>query len=312
MDGRWSLYLAAGLAGALSGCSTLTSRQPNGVPTAAAPTPHSAPPVIPTEVAAAPPRKDKNLKPATHVSMGALAEQMAEDMARTPIERDHLRTRARDSYQKAIAADAKYVPAYVALAASFAATDEHDRALAAYAKAGEVAPNDPTVWGSRGMYHARRKEWDTAVEYLGQACKLAPDNKELAKNLGFTLARSGRADEAVSALARCMSEADARFNVARMQQHLGHVDASRQQLQQALRAKPDHEPARELLASLSPAVVDPGVRPAAFQVPAAPAAPPPAAPAKPTVAPPRLSPVIMSGPAPATPVKAGVGGIVEE
>src|SRR5205823_8636443 len=94
------------------------------------------------------------------------------------------------------------------------------------------------------------KEWDAAIESLSRAIELEPANKEHMKKLGFALARTGRVDEGYATLAKCMSEADARYNIARMLQHLEQPMACRWYLQMALQADPNYEPAREALAAI--------------------------------------------------------------
>src|SRR5439155_3593899 len=166
--------------------------------------------------------------------MGVLAEQMADDTNRPASDREQFRARARQSYQRAIDTDAKYAPAYLALAASYAATNENEQALANFAKATQMAPNDAGAWAAQGNFYARLKEWDAAIESLSRAIQLEPGNKEHMKKLGFAFARSGRVDEGYAVLAKCMPEADARYNVARMLQHLEQPMACRWYLQMAL------------------------------------------------------------------------------
>jgi Tfp pilus assembly protein PilF len=338
MDGRWSLVVA-GLLGGLSGCASTGSRQPAGVPTApAAPTPPAAQnlpqPPAPPQAAAAPPPRTGPLKPSTHVAMGAMMAQLADDANRPDAERDQYRAQARQAYHKALEVDPAFGPAYLALAQSYLSADEREQATAMLQKAAEVAPNDPAVWGELGTIHARYKNWDAAVDCLTRAAELAPATdpagKEYAKRLGLTLARIGRAEEGFTALARCMSPAEARYTVARMLQHLGQIDACRQQLQLALRARPDFAPAQELLASLSGAgrpvrqvgyyeTASPEAAPATAAASPPPAVAPPQvtapaqpSPARPAARPaaPKLPPVILGGgAAPVAPVRVGVDGL---
>jgi Flp pilus assembly protein TadD len=263
MDGRRSLFLTAGFLGSLSGCATWGSRQTNGMPTAAAtPMPQTQTMPMSQSVATAPltPHPGK-LQASTHVTMGALAEQIADDMNRSASEREQFRAKARQSYQKAIETDPKCGPAYLALAASYAVTNDREQASANFAKAVKLAPNDAGVWAAQGSFYARIKEWDAAIESLSRAVQLEPENKEHQKKLGFALARAGRVDEGYAVLAKCMSEAEARYNVARMLQHLEQPMACRWYLQMALQADPNYEPAREALAALT--TDSAGVRPVA-------------------------------------------------
>src|SRR5439155_1362596 len=148
------------------------------------------------------------------------------------------------------------------LAASYAATNDRDQAQAMFAKAAKAAPNEPMVWATQGNYYARVKEWDAAIESLSRAIQLAPENKDYLKKLGFALARAGRTDEGYGVLAKCMSEPEARYNIARMLQHMEQPMACRWHLQMALQADPNYEPAREALAALT--AEGTSVRPVAY------------------------------------------------
>jgi tetratricopeptide (TPR) repeat protein len=286
MDGRWSLRLVGGLLGGLIGCSSL-QKQPTATPTAMTQTPPAgsvarmptAPPLPPAPVAAAPTK----LKPTTYVTMGTVAEQVAEDPDRPPPERDAARQQARQNYNKAIEIDPKHAPAYAALARSYALTSERDRSEAMFQKAQTLAPKDASIVFEHGQCLARAKDWDGAAKWLAQAAQMDPNNLQCQKLLGFTLARAGRYDDGLAALSRCMPEAEARYNLARMLQHNQQPVAAQQQLQMALRADPNFEPARAMLGEPS-ATPDTGIRTVGFVEPV-------------SVAPtaPRLQPVTLGG-----------------
>jgi tetratricopeptide (TPR) repeat protein len=277
MDGRWSLRLAGGLLGGLLGCSGPQTRPAADAPPAATaqakpPAPgslfsRSKPPAPAPEapaVAAAPTK----LKPATYVSIGSLKEGIADDANRPLPEREAARYQARQSYQKAIEIDAKYVPAYVALAKSYMLTGERDRAQATFKKAQALAPKDAGIWFEEGAGLARLKEWGAAVDCLAKAAQMDPDSKQYQRYLGFTLARAGRYDDGLAALAKCMPEAEARYNLARMLWHNQQAEAAEQQVRLAVHADPTFAPAQELLAEWKQGGGDPGVRAASYQDPA--------------------------------------------
>jgi tetratricopeptide (TPR) repeat protein len=297
MDGRWKLMLAGGILAGAVGCNSMSKRpgdaaaQMNAVTSAqmakAAPPPPAEPPRT-------------NLNPATYISMGQLTEQAANEPDRPQADRDAFRRQARQSYLKAIEVDPKYAPAYVALGASYMANGERDQAQAMFKKATEIAPKDPSLWSELGDVQARCKDWPAAVASLTRAVQLDPGNRPLETRLGLTLARAGKYEDALNALAKVMPEAEARYNVARMMRHNQHNDEADVQLQLALRADPDFQAARELLADHRPAA-DPGIKQASYQQPtAAPAAAPP----------PPLPPVQLGGHSPAAvePAPIGVAG----
>ena len=58
-----------------------------------------------------------------------------------------------------------------------------------------------------------------SVASLTKAIQLDPTNKTLQTRLGLTLARAGRYQDGLNVLSKIMSEAEARFNIARMMKH---------------------------------------------------------------------------------------------
>jgi hypothetical protein len=141
---------------------------------------------------------------------------------------------------------------------------------------------------------------------------------------GFMLARAGRTAESLAELRKCMGEAEAHYDLARMMHHLRQSDACQGELRLALQADPAFGPAREFLAELGQAENPPApVRTVQYEepvvLPAQPTAP--AAEPRPALAaePQRLPPVLAGGrnlalppeppPIPRKALKADVGGI---
>jgi len=278
MDGRWPMYLAGGLLGGLLGCTTPQTRAPGDAQTANALTKVTKP-VPTTQVAAAAPAKKPS--PNMYVTMGAVAEQVAEDGERSQAEREAARQQARQSYQKALDLDAKYAPAYVALGESYAMTGERERCAAMFKKAQTLAPKDSNIPLKQGACLARAKDWDAAIECFTRAAQMDPDNKQAQKFLGLTLTRAGRYDEGFAALTKCMPEAEARYNLAKMLRHNQQAGAAEQQVRLALMADPTFQPAQMLLAEFH-ADADTGIRAAGYNETAADA---PAETARPRLAP---------------------------
>lgn len=249
MDGRRSIGIAAGLFAGMIGCKTPEQRQ---LAELSRQTETTTKLVKSNQALAAsqvdlPPAKDRKLKPETLVKIGALKEQAADDKDRPQAERDAFRYQARQSYQKAIEQDPKFTQAYLALAGSYLQTGENDRANALFDKALKVNPKNGQLWFELGTVQARAKDWTASLESLNKAAQLDPDNKQYQKTYGLALARVGKFDESYDVLSKCMSESEARFNVARMLKHVGKPEECQQQLQQALKANPNFLPAQELL-----------------------------------------------------------------
>jgi tetratricopeptide (TPR) repeat protein len=266
MDGRWSLRLAVGLIGGIIGCSGTQTRSPGDV---MAQSEAATTKTLKAQQAAAltqdpPLPKDKRLKAETLVKLGALKDQAADEAERPQVERDAFRYQARQAYQKAIDQEPKVPLGYIALAGSFMNSGEHDRAYAVFDKGLKANPKSGQLWFELGAVRARAKDWTASLEALQRAAELDPDNKQYQKTLGLTYARTGQYDEAYAVLSRCMSEAEARFNVARMLSHMQQNEACQTQLQLALQANPNFLPAREMLDELANR---PGVQPTKHEEP---------------------------------------------
>jgi tetratricopeptide (TPR) repeat protein len=268
MDGRWPRFLIAGaFAGAL-GC-TMPHLRSSGE--AASKSESAALKQLKEQqqkqaaATAAPVDKNRKLKPETLVKVGALKETAADDVNRPQVERDAFRYQARQSYQKAIDQNPKFTQGYLALASSYLRTDENDKAHAVFQKGLAANPRDAALWFEHGTVYAREKNFTQSVECFAQAVQLDPENKHYQKTYGLQLARVGRFDEACEVLGQCMSEAEARYTVARMCHHLQQPDLCRQQLEAALRANPNHAGAKELLETVNPYGM---VRPAGYEEPA--------------------------------------------
>jgi tetratricopeptide (TPR) repeat protein len=301
MDGRWSWAVSAGLIGSMAGCATPQQRQDADLVKQTAATTkmvkaqQSATPNEP------PPAKDHRLKSETMVKLGALKEQAADDPDKSQVERDAFRYQARQSYQKAIDQDPKCVPAYLALAGSYWATSEQDKAFAVFDKAMKANPKNSQLYFELGTVQLRAKDWTSALDNLSKACQLDPENKHYQKTYALALARNGRFDDGYNVLAKCMSESEARFNIARMLNHVGQTDASQRQLEMALKSNPQYMPAREMLDEMNTAST---VKAAKYEESSKPAAP------RQSTDPVSLPPVLIgsSGLAPRAPVQEGFDG----
>jgi Tfp pilus assembly protein PilF len=292
MDGRWKLVVAGGMFAGAVGCSSTPKQPDNAMSQSSA--------MASAQVAKAPPPpaepKRTNLKPETYVSMGTLADAAADEEGRTPAERNGFRLQARQSYQKAIAVDPKYTTAYVAMGKSYMMGGEREQAQVWFKKAIAIAPNDAGLWSELGATQAQCKDWPAAIESMEKAAQMDPASKPIQTRYGLTLARMGRYEEGLNTLAKVMPEAEARYNIARMMQHNQQNDAAQVQLQLAINADPNFEPAREMLAARS-AQPNYGIQQTTYQQPApAQTQPDPAQPTAPApVAPPRLPPVLLTG-----------------
>lgn len=233
-------------------------------------------------------------KPATCVAFADFQSNAAAEPSRSPQEREQRRDQARRAYQQALKTDPNYVPAYAGLGRLYEAIGDHDRAVAQFQKGLQIAPKDAGLWFELGMCQARHKQWSEALANLQKAATLEPENQRYISMLGYSQARVGQYDASIATFRRVLSEAQARYNVARMLHHNGQDAACMEQLQLALRLQPDLEPAQKLFKEISeqakgnapaaaagappaPSVLDPssGTMPPDAGAPPAPAPEPP-------------------------------------
>jgi tetratricopeptide (TPR) repeat protein len=213
-------------------------------------------------------------KASTFIAIGQMKEAAAADSA-APLQQEKLRDEARQAYQKAIEIDPHCIQAHLALGAWYRHQDDDARALAAYQAALKQNPKAAPLWYEQGVIYCGRKDFTNALTCLKQAHELEPDNKSLASQYGFCLARAGKPQEAVVVFSRVMSKADANYQVARMMDHCKQPEQCRQYLTVALQERPSHTGAQQLWAQINaapltqaPAVassqcLDPDVRQAA-------------------------------------------------
>lgn len=199
----------------------------------------------------APARKagQKGLMPDTEVEFANThVESALRDPA--PPNKDELLDLARHRYQRALKQEPKNKGALLGLARMHIQLGERDRAAEAFKRYLEAYPADAAVHHEAAMACARFQDWAGAVAWCEAALRLDPENRAFRKTLGFCLARAGRWEEAFGAMCRVMPEAQARYNMAAVLLHMNQPEASRQQLQLALRADPQHANTRDLLAEL--------------------------------------------------------------
>src|SRR5262249_3768194 len=131
---------------------------------------------------------------------------------------------------------------------------EKEKAVAAYKKYLALYPTDTSVTHEIALAHARRNDWSGAVVWCEFALKIDPDNRAAKKTLAFCLVRAGRRDEGLAAFFQIMPEAEARYNLARVLGDMNDAEASKRQLELALKADPGFTPARDLLRALAPTI----------------------------------------------------------
>jgi tetratricopeptide (TPR) repeat protein len=188
-------------------------------------------------------------KPETLVKIAEVQSQLAVDESRPADQRQKALSLAKHNYQRAIQLDNRHVAAYLGLGRLCSLVGEHSQALATLDDGLAKVPQDASLWFERGMVLGRQQRFEEAISNLKKASQLDPNNSQFVKSVGLMLARAGRADEGVAYLVRVMPEADARYNVGKIMQHIGQANEARRQFEIALRVNPNHEATLAALAA---------------------------------------------------------------
>jgi tetratricopeptide (TPR) repeat protein len=205
-------------------------------------------PVVPTESA----QIDYNApaKPETHAILANAQVDSAFNEETPPASREALLDQARQGYQKALKMDPKNKVALVGLAKYYTRLGDREKAVETYKRYFAAHPKDKDVAHEVALAHAQWKDWAGAVAWCEFALKIDPENLSIRKTMAFCLARAGKFEEGFAVMCQVMPEAQARYLMARVLEHLGQPDASRMQLQLAIQADPAHIPSREFLVEL--------------------------------------------------------------
>jgi tetratricopeptide (TPR) repeat protein len=210
---------------------------------------HSTPP--PTmQVEMAPADAKEPAKAESLVAIADVQLDAAMDEKTAPGSKEGLLDTARKGYQKAIQRDPKSKAALQGMARFYARVGEREKALEWYKKCLTQHP-DAGIAHEVAVAHGRWKDWAGAVAWCEFALKIDPENRAVKKDMGFFLARVGKWDEAYTALLQVMPEAQARHNLAGLLDHLGQADATKVQLNLAVKADPNYAPAAGFLAELT-------------------------------------------------------------
>jgi tetratricopeptide (TPR) repeat protein len=247
-------HLAAGMTFGLAtaGCVPWAS-----VPTTSTstPMPALAPPMVEKDI-----KDDKDLprrepQASTCVALGELHLRTAMDPHCPAQQRTTALELARKCYQQAIKTDPEDKDGYRGLAQVYGEFKEDERMISTYEKAIKKWPRDASFRFDFGMAQARRKEWEPALAHMKEANELDPENRSYQTTYAYTLARAGKWQESYQAFCKVGPPAEAHYNLARMLNHLGQNDASREHLELAVAADPNLAPARQMLTKLSGAPV---------------------------------------------------------
>ncbi len=246
MDGRRIALLWLGSLFASAGCITSSTQK-----LAAPPSPPPAAPKAPVAQAVESPTKnDPRRTPRVLIAFAKFKEDEAKALEREPEQQFKVRDQARQLYQEAIKLDGNSIEAHRGLCRVYCDLNDFDRAQDTIKKAMAKFPKESVFWYEQAQMHNRKKDFAEATRCLNKAMEMDPENRLYVTTLGFTLARAGQIDQAVTLLSRSMGVASAHYNVARMLLHLQRTDEGVNHLRQAVQINPNLDPARQLLDEL--------------------------------------------------------------
>jgi tetratricopeptide (TPR) repeat protein len=196
------------------------------------------------------PIKPGPAKPETYAILANVQMQSAFAEDATPESKEAMLDQARQGYQKALTLDPKNKTALQGLAKYYVRLGDREKAVETYKRYFAIYPKDKDVAHEVAMAHAQWKDWAGAAAWCEFALKIDPENLAIRKTLGFCLARAGKWDEGFAVMCEIMPEAQARYLMARVLEHQKQPEASRMQLQLAVKADPSYVAAREFLAEL--------------------------------------------------------------
>lgn len=117
-------------------------------------------------------------------------------------QRDNL---AIESYQKAIAADHRYVEAHNGLGVIYARQGKYQEAAEAFKTALNYAPSAAHLYSNMGYAYYLQGQYAEAVVALKQATTLDPSNHKALNNLGLAYAKAGSQGESFQAFTQAAS-----------------------------------------------------------------------------------------------------------
>ncbi len=125
----------------------------------------------------------------------------------------------------------------------------HREAQALFTRALQLNPRDAQTHNDLGYCFYLQGKLAKAESSLLKATQLDPINSRYWNNLGMVFGHQGRLDEAMEVFRQGGSEADAQFNLAFVLASQDRIDEAKERFRCALAIDPNHEKARNALAS---------------------------------------------------------------
>jgi tetratricopeptide (TPR) repeat protein len=158
-----------------------------------------------------------------------------------------------DHYQRAVAFDADYSPAYNNMGTALRADGRVDEAVNAFEHAITITPDYGDAHYNLANALMAQGKVDEAIVQFQAAAAAQPGSADIHNNLGLALTEAGKADEAVAefqtALRLDPNSSVARANLGKVLATRGSPEAALEELRRAVALAPDDASARYDLAS---------------------------------------------------------------
>ncbi len=145
---------------------------------------------------------------------------------------------ARRFYEQVLGEKPKSVEAIVGLARLDHLSGRDSEAEKGFARALELAPENPQVLDSAGQFYAEREDWSRATQLFQKAVELSPDDENIRYHLAVALVNNGQVEAALAHFSKIVGEAAAHYNVAVLLQQKGKTQEAERHLLAALAKDP--------------------------------------------------------------------------
>lgn len=190
------------------------------------------------------------------IARGEWPSQMHLLLAREAASRDDL-SRAVAAYEGAIAAEPRFVEAYLGLGVALAEHGHLDQAGRAFARGLDALPGSAQLAYNLGLVRALQNRPADAIALFERALALDPGHRQARENLAGVLAATGRLEDSAGhyrrALEQAPDDAETRLLLARVLAELGRLDDAEHEAREALRRVPGWGDAEALLAAIEAA-----------------------------------------------------------
>lgn len=162
-------------------------------------------------------------------------------------------TEARRAYDLVLKEEPKSVDAMLGIARLDQLGGRTREAEAGFLRAAKLKPNDPHVLDGVGQYYAANEKWPEAIRWTESAltnakgATAAADVASIEFHLATCKARSGDLPGSLPHFANSVGEAEGHFNIGYILYEKGQTAAAVQEMEQALRIRPDLAQAQALL-----------------------------------------------------------------